>query len=170
MINPLKVELSYPNVLEFEQDIRSARIIAPAYSGLKGELTATLQYTYNTFYLENDKQTQDLFRAISLTEMEHFELLGKAIKSLGVDPVITQMPPFKFNPYTSQAVNYSTNIHKVLLDAITGELNAIADYETMLEKLTNQNVSALITRIILDERLHVVALKEQLEKISKHTY
>ena len=170
MINPLKVELSYPNVLEFEQDLRSARIIAPAYAGLKGELTATLQYTYNTYYLENDKETQDLFRAISLTEMEHFELLGKAIKSLGVDPVITQMPPFRFNPYTSQAVNYSTNIHKVLLDAITGELNAIADYEAMLEKLTNEKVSALITRIILDERLHVVALKEQLEKISKHTY
>lgn len=169
MLNPLKVDLSYPDT-SFEIDIRSARIIAPAYAGLKGELTATLQYTYNTFYLENDKETQELFRSISLTEMEHFELLGKALKSLGVDPVITQMPPFRFNPYTSQAVNYSTNIHKVLLDAITGELNAIADYEKMLEQLTNQNVSALITRIILDERLHVVALKEQLEKISKHTY
>ena len=66
--------------------------------------------------------------------------------------------------------NYSNNIHKVLLDAISGELNAIADYEKMLEQLTNHSVSALITRIILDERLHVVALKEQLEKISKHTY
>lgn len=170
MQTPLRVDLSYPDPLTFEVDVRSARIISSAYSGLRGELTATLQYTFNTFYLEEEKQIQDLFRSIALTEMEHFELLGKALKSLGVEPVITQMPPFKFNPYTTSALNYSTNIHKVLLDAITGELNAIAEYEKMLAHLENEKVSALITRIILDERLHVVALKEQLEKISKHTY
>ena len=43
-------------------------------------------------------------------------------------------------------------------------MNAITEYKKMLYVLTNQDVAAIVQRIILDEQLHLDALKELLEK------
>ena len=52
----------------------------------------------------------------------------------------------------------------MLMDDIQGEMNAITEYKKMLYVLTNQDVAAIVQRIILDEQLHLDALKELLEK------
>ena len=46
------------------------------------------------------------------------------------------------------------------MDDLKSELNAIAEYKKMLMVMRNEQVEALVERIILDEQLHVETLKQ----------
>lgn len=165
-----KVDLPYPSLDNIKPDGISAKIISPAYSGQESELTAVMQYMYHHFYFEDiDEEIASGLIKISLAEMEHFEILGKLLLKLGVDPVYTWCPPLKWNFYNTSGVSYTKTPQKMLMDDITGELLAIKEYEKMLSCLRSEEVSAVISRIILDEQLHVKILKEYLEKINKNT-
>jgi len=50
-------------------------------------------------------------------------------------------------------------------DDINGEREAIRDYERMLCKLKNEQAGAVISRIILDEQLHLETLKRMLDEL-----
>ena len=160
------VKIPYPSIDGITKDIQSADIISPAYAGLHGELTAILQYTFQNmvFGYQNSEYYAELLESISVAEMRHFELLGKMLIKLGVTPVMSQIPPYKQNFFNTSAVNYSTAPQKMLMDSIEGELEAIRMYKSMLNKLKNEDVAAVIKRIILDEMLHVELLKDALEK------
>ena len=92
--------------------------------------------------------------------MLHLEILGKMLIKLGVNPIYTAYPPARFSYYNTSYVTYSTCVEKILLDDIRAEQNAIRDYKIMLTKLNNDKVSAVISRIILDEELHLAKFKE----------
>lgn len=166
MIKALKIDLPYPDVSVLKPNKYTASVIAPAYAGLHGEITATLQYLYHRFNFlqEKDVKTADTLLAISLAEMEHVELLGKTLLQLGVKPVYSLSPPYKYNFYNTSYVSYSNTPEKMLLDDITDELSAIAQYEEMIKRLDDECVQTIISRIILDEQLHVRVLKEIISK------
>lgn len=63
-------------------------------------------------------------------------------------------------------MSYSQTPQKMLMDDITGELTAIEEYTQMLGQLSDERVGAVISRIRLDEELHVKVLQEQLEKLT----
>lgn len=53
----------------------------------------------------------------------------------------------------------------MLMDDINGERDAIRSYERMLCKLCNEQAGAVISRILLDEKLHLDTLKCMLEEL-----
>lgn len=163
----VKVDLPYPSVSGIENDIKSAEIIFPAYAGLHGELSAILQYIYHALFFkkENDEKTAELLTAIAITEMHHLDILGETILALGVKPIY-KVPSFEGGYYNTFYVSQSTTSQKMLLDDITAEMNAVREYSLMAEKLRNEKVAAIITRIKMDEELHVLKLKEALNKYS----
>lgn len=165
---PIIVDLPYPSVASLSLDLRSARIISPAFSGVHSELNAILQYVYHYFNFKSsqEKAVAETLLGIAVAEMEHLQLLGDALLKLGVDPVYTRFPPLKQDFYTARYVSYSKSIEKMLMDDITGELVAISEYEKMISLLDNENVCALISRIILDEQLHVRVLKAKFKELS----
>ncbi len=162
MPKPIKVELPYPSLNGITPDIKTASIISPAFAGVHSELTATLQYVYHYFNFtrEFDVKTADTLMGIAITEMEHLEILGNLLIKLGVDPVFTHFPPARSEYYSTRAVAYSKTPVKMLLDDISGEMVAISEYRNMLSCLNNEKVGEVISRIILDEELHVNVLKE----------
>ena len=167
MDKPIALNLPYPELKSLCRDNFSARVISPAYAGGHGELTSVLQYVYHGFWFENegDAKTASVLLGISVAEMRHLDLIGKTLLALGVDPVFARFPPYKCDFYSSTFVNYSKNPKKMLLDDIAGELKAINDYKEMQSVLKNEEVSALISRIVLDEELHVKVLKERLFEV-----
>ena len=165
MNKPLIVDLPYPTLKEEQKDIKSAYIISPAYASRHGELMAILQYNYQGYFLEEDSEIAKVLNQISIAEMKHLNILGQTLLKLGVDPIYTRVPPFKYDYFVSDFVSYSKTLQKIIMDDITGELVAIKDYEEMLVKLQNEKVSAIISRIKLDEELHVKVLKNLLEQI-----
>ena len=74
-MKPVILDLPYPSFDDLATDLQSATIISPAYAGLKGELTATLQYRFHNFYFESYgyKETSDLLTGISFAEMKHLD-------------------------------------------------------------------------------------------------
>lgn len=164
-IKPLIADLPYPDTSVLTPDIYSGRLISFAYATQYGELSAVLQYTYHAvnFSLFSE-ETASLLQSISIAEMLHFKLLAKAMLHLGVNPVFTANPPQKSNFFNTSDIYYSTTREKMLLDDITGELNAIANYKKMISLLKNEQVAAIIERIVLDEELHVAALQQAIKR------
>ena len=163
-MKPLICDLPYPSTDTLTKDVRSGQIISFAYATLHGEITATLQYVYHHFYFgEIDEQIAEILMSIAEAEMIHINILGKAMLKLGVTPRYVQMPNSN-NFYNTSAVSCSKTPQKMIMDDIQGELNAIADYQKMLFVLKNEQVEAIIQRIILDEQLHLEKLKELLSK------
>ena len=166
-MKPLICDLPYPSIDTLTKDIRSGNIISFAYATLKGELTATLQYVYHHFFFGRiDETDAEILMSIAKAEMIHIDILGKTMLRLGVNPRYVQCPNTNafFNTST---VSQATSAQKMLMDDIQGEMTAIADYQKMLFVLKNEQVEAIIQRIILDEQLHLEKLKELLEKYAK---
>ena len=166
-MKPLICDLPYPSTDTLTKDVRSGQIISFAYATLRGELTATLQYVYHHFYFDEIEKTDaEILMAIAKAEMIHIDILGTAMLKLGVSPKYVQVPCTN-NFFNTSTVSQSTTPQKMLMDDIQGEMNAIADYEKMLFILKNEQVEAIIQRIILDEQLHLEKLKEMLTKYAK---
>lgn len=166
-MKPLIVDLPYPSTDTLKEDVRSGYIISFAYATLKGELTATLQYVYHHFYFgEIEPKDADILMSIAVAEMHHVDILGSAMLKLGVPPKYVQCPNTN-NYFNTSTVSQSTTPQKMIMDDIQGEMTAIADYQKMLFVLKNEQVEAIIQRIILDEQLHLETLKMMLEKYAQ---
>ncbi len=163
-MKPLVCDIPYPSTKNLTTDIRSGQIISFAYASLQGELTAILQYTYHAFHLSTFyKEDADVLTSISLAEMKHLGILGESMLKLGVNPRFVQFPNSN-SFYDTSCVSQAIAPQKMLMDDIQGEMNAITEYKKMLFVLKNEDVAAIIQRIILDEQLHLETLKNMLEK------
>lgn len=164
-MKPLICDLPYPSTDDLQTDVKSGQIISFAYASLKSELTAILQYLYHGLHLNAvSVDDADILRQIALAEMKHLDILGEAMLKLGVNPRYVQVP--RSNLYfDTSAVSQSTTPQKMIMDDIQGELDAIAEYKKMLYVLKNEDVSAIIQRIVLDEQLHLEVLKQMLDRL-----
>lgn len=164
----LQVDLPYPSTEGLGEDMRSVRIISPAYADRGSEMTAVLQYVFQSVVFGGlgMKKYSETLMSIAIAEMEHLEILGAILYEMGALPIFTSKPPYKFDFYSTRAVSYSSDPTKMILDDIRGETEAICTYEEMTRKLQNKQVTEIIRRIILDEQLHLKTLKELLEELS----
>lgn len=164
-MKPLIVDLPYPAVCDLTKDVRSGNIISFAYATLRGEVTAVLQYVYHHFMFVDESDAETLM-SVAMAEMKHVDILGKAMLKLGVSPRYVQCPN-TYAYYNSSQVSRATSPVKMLMDDIQSEMTAIADYEKMLFVLKNEQVAAIVQRIILDEQLHLETFKTMLKKYSE---
>lgn len=165
----IKAEKDYPTLDEIKEDHKSLRVISPAYAGGRGELTAVLQYVYQSIVLERIgyADTSKKILGIAVNEMHHLELLGSAIAALGAPPVFTSCPPYPVCYYSASHVNYAKTPEEMLDSDIEAETQAICDYKQMIPRLCNPPLVALIERIIEDEELHLSLFKEMRKELSK---
>ena len=165
-MKPLICDLPYPSLNNLTTDVKSGQILSFAYATQRGELTATLQYLYHEVFMQNfnEHYAETLF-AIALAEMKHLHILAEAMEKLGVAPRYVQYPNTKIY-FDTACVSQSVTPQKMIMDDIQGELNAIAEYNKMLFVLKNEDVEAIVSRIILDEQLHLEALKQMLDGLN----
>ncbi|MCI9405229.1 MAG: hypothetical protein HFJ22_07415 [Clostridia bacterium] len=161
-MKPMTEDLPYPDLSKLAPDRKNARIIMPAYADVKSELTAVLQYIYQSilFGVCGKEDYAATLERIAIAEMKHLDLLGEALARMGAAPVYSRRPPEKCEFYSSCAVAYPTQPVEMIAADITAETEAIADYECMLERITEPTLGALISRIVLDERMHLKAFKD----------
>lgn len=163
----LSADSPYPAVEGKGTDRESVRIISPAYADCGGELTAVLQYVYHAIVFSGlqMKQYSRLLMGIAVSEMHHLDLLGGMLYQMGALPVFTSCPPRLFDFYSTAAVSYSCEPAEMIRADIRGEKEAIRLYQSMLRRLRNEQVSAVISRIILDEELHLHTLQSIMSEI-----
>ena len=160
----LKADLPYPSAEGLAQDAKSARIIAPAYADRGSEMTAILQYSFQSFVLGGSGFARGaaVLERIAAAEMTHLRLLGSLLFGLGALPVFSSRPPRRADFYSAAAVSYAREPRRMLLDDLRGERDAVRAYERMLDALTNERAAAVIARIVQDELLHIEALENLL--------
>ncbi|MCM1290059.1 MAG: hypothetical protein NC132_06370 [Corallococcus sp.] len=165
-MKPLVCDLPYPSLDTLTTDVKSGQILSFAYATQKGELTAILQYLYHKTFMQNfSPKNAETLTSIAIAEMKHLDILADAMQRLGVVPRYVQYPNTKIY-FDASCVSQSMTPQKMIMDDIQGELNAIAEYNKMLFVLKNEDVEAIIARIVMDEQLHLDTLKQMLENIN----
>lgn len=168
MSRSLASENAYPSPEGICPDCSALRIISPAYASSTGELNAILQYNYHSMMFERKglKEFAERIDEIAIAEMVHLRLLGNTICALGAQPVYTACPPAGFNFYSAKFVSYSRTLKNMLEDDVIAERHAIMSYAHMLDRLRNERVKEIIARILEDEKLHLQAFCDMLNKLS----
>lgn len=156
----------YPPIEGIREDCVALRIISPAYAGRDGELTAVLQYVYQSVLLDACGRGEASKRLIEIaaTEMRHVEILGTLITHLGAPPMFTACPPYPVGYYSASFVNYTRDPQHMIEADICMERASIERYESMLTRLTDPRVRAVIARIAEDEKEHLCSLEALLRE------
>ena len=167
MSKPLTLNEPFPTTDGICPDAYSLAVISPAYASSTGELNAILQYLYHFFNFEHHGLIEyaETLEGIAIAEMFHLKLLGETITALGAQPIYCQNPPTAYNFYSTKFVSYTRNLVNMIEDDIMGEKHAICQYSRMLKRLKNEQVKSIVSRILEDEKLHLAALKEILDKL-----
>lgn len=157
-------KISFDGITE---DPAALRRIAPAYAGREGELTAVLQYVFQSVVF-GEQGRGDLSKrivAIAVEEMRHLETLATVIGKLGALPVFTACPPYPVGYYSASCVNYTKIPRQMLSADICAEENAIACYEDILCRIKNPPVAAIVSAILEDEKRHLCAFNQMLSEL-----
>lgn len=164
-INDIRVraDLPYPEIKDATKDMRTVAILKDLLSSRNGELTAILQYTYQSRIANlAEKEIANILEEISVVEMKHTELLMDAILCFGGDPKFDNA----FGQYFSAGyVNYAQKLKDMLQANIRGESKAIEDYSRAINNVQNQSLKDLLNRIILDEQIHLEIFEKLLKGV-----
>lgn len=149
-------------------NLQIIRVLSPAYAGREGELTAILQYVYQSILLDGCHKTKEAKKLMSIAvqEMHHLEEIGALLVKLGVPPVFTSCPPYPVGFYSASNVDYVKSYPQMLAADIRAEQDAIAYYTHVLDCVQDEHVREVITAIRSDEEQHLCILKELCSEIS----
>lgn len=149
----VKLKEPYPEIVDATPSLKTVNIIKNLMSSQESELTAVLQYFYQSSISKDiEKEISDVLEEISIVEMMHLELLSHAIVDFGGEPRYENSIGYSFS---ANAVNYSTNLKKILDINIAGEEKAIESYKKAIDMVDNESLKSLFRRIIEDEKLHI---------------
>lgn len=152
------------NMDDIAPDIKSARIISPAYASPDSEMNAINQYFYH--HLQFNKlgypEYADMLENIAVQEMRHLDILGTLLLKLGTDPIFSAFPPIRNYFYSTGYVSYSKTPIKMLKDNIGLEKAAISMYAKMLERLDNEAIKNIIAHIKAQEEVHLAEFEKAL--------
>lgn len=144
-----KSNLPYPDIKVEKENIEYAKLLMYPYASMISEDTATHLYMYQSFIL--DDNIGKILENIAIVEMHHLEMLAKTINLLGLKP------EYKSNdiPWTSNYVNYNTNLKDILKINIEAETLAIKNYQNLIKVINDKYIRKMLERIIVDEEIHL---------------
>lgn len=157
-------EVEYPDINKAQPDDGViAEWFYPIYNGANdfSELTAIHMYVGQETEFE---EIGKLMLGIGMTEMKHFAKIGDMIKRLGgkID-----------QKYNNSGVAIGKSIVEALNIAYDAEVKTISFYESLSEKIekvkptkTTEIALQLISKLIADENVHKILLKDTLLKFS----
>lgn len=144
-----KSNLPYPDIKVEKENIEYAKLLMYPYASMVSEDTATHLYMYQSFILDNN--IGKILENIAIVEMHHLEMLAKTINLLGLKP------EYKSNdiPWTSNYVNYNSNLKDILKINIEAETLAIKNYQNLIKVINDKYIKKMLERIIVDEEIHL---------------
>ena len=162
---------SYPPVVPGRCDRALVRRLFSAYGGQDGEMTAIVQYFYNSLItgMQGENEISHLFSCISQVEMHHLRLLGQLILAYGGDPGLLSFRGDRKIWWSGDFVHHLKQSDRMLREAIAGEQAAIRDYGSLLKLMPDDGNRAVIERILTDEHHHAALLNRQLRGGGKRT-
>lgn len=164
-LKPAMVELPYPDIMVSGQNRFYADLLSFDYCGPVSELSAITQYinNENRLSLAECSMAKTLL-SIAVAEMMHLQKLGELIVLLGgtVDFVARQ-PNDRGKMWTPQYLSIPEQARKMIVADIEAEKAAINQYYAHISRIQDACVNAVLERIILDEKYHIMMLQALLD-------
>ena len=151
----------YPLPEGLSRNIRYARILQCAYSAGNSELTGIHQYTYHAIAIERESPVLSrALKEIAVVELHHLHLLGQCIMLLGLLPTFGYYQGTRRARWNSGFVQYARGPKGIIDLSIKAELQTIEFYQNAIERISDEQINALLSRIIEDEQVHIGVLEE----------
>ena len=157
----------YPSIEVESQNPRYARLLMEDIASYNGEMTAIYQYQYQNWILSHQNQLiASTMQRIARVEMHHLDMLGRLIILLGGDPGCMTIPGNRRSAWVGNYVNYDKNLRNLLTHNVVAEQAACRIYKAQIEMIEDKKVSAILSRIVRDEELHVSIFQDFLMYLS----
>ena len=154
----------YPSPAGLSRNIRYARILQYIYSAGSSELTGIHQYLYHSIVTGQELPAlSQALKGIAMVEIHHLHLLGECIMQLGLLPTFGYYQGTRRARWSSGFVQYARNPKGIVELSIQTEMQAIEHYRSSAGQISDEQITALLYRIIEDEKVHIKILEELLE-------
>lgn len=159
------VDLPYPPVKVDGKNMTYANILSNDFAGRVSEFSAISQYINHELRITvKDNNVAEAIKKISMVEMHHLQIIGELIVLLGGDPKYAINKKGKWLNWTPDFIDYGTTIKSMIEYDIKGEVLAINQYNKHIEEINDENIKAILRRIIEDEENHINILEGLLKK------
>ena len=165
-IMPAKIDKPYPSIQVENKNEYYADLLSRDFCGEVSEFTAIAQYVNHElrFSLKYCEIAKTLL-SISRTEMTHFEMIGKLITLLGGTVSYTASTPFGLTIWCGDFVDLGYDFAAMIQADIDGEIQAIEQYRSHIEKIDDPCINAILRRIIEDEEYHIELLNNLIKEL-----
>ena len=154
----IKVDKPYPEIVDVVEDIATVGILKNLVSNRAGEMTAVLQYIYQSVIADKtNEEIAEILEEIGVVEMLHMDMLLHAIAKFGGVP---KYEDAQGNYFNTAHLNYSIKLRDMLDNNIRAESVAIENYQMASNRVKNQSLKDLFSRIIEDEQRHIEIFKQ----------
>ena len=146
----------YPAITVDCQNPQYALLISQNLSGPQGEMTAIYQYMYQDWILSAlHPEIAAILKQIAKVELHHLDVFGQLVFLLGGDPRGQARPNVYRSAWNGNMINYTRDVKKILSYNAFTEQTAFDTYMSQAEMIQDEHVSALLTRIAQDEKIHI---------------
>lgn len=150
----------YPPVQVCGANPMYARAMLANIGSCNSEMSAVSLYFYNSIITKPIQQdVSECFHKISIVEMHHLEIFGQLAKLLGADPRLWYRAGRRAVYWSPACNKYPQELPLLLKNSIQGETQAIEQYRRQLNWIEDENITAVLSRIILDEEHHIAIFR-----------
>ena len=166
-VKPIMIEWPYPPIQVNERNQDYANLLSIDYCGSVSELSAITQYINNENRLSCEKCTiAKTILGIAMAEMIHLQKLGEMIFLLGGNVDYTaRARNGRFQMWTPKYLTIPANPQEMLIADIESEEDAIQQYKMHMEMIRDNDVNAVLARIIKDEEYHIIMLQTLMNEL-----
>ena len=168
-VKPLMLEVPYPPIQVKERNQAYANLLSADYCGSVSELSAITQYINNENRISYEKcPMAKTLLGIAMAEMMHLQKLGELIFLLGgkVDYTV-KMQNGCSQMWTPKFLTIPENPRDMLIADIEAEKDAIRQYRAHIGMICDNDVNAVLARIIKDEEYHIILLQALMDELEE---
>ena len=168
-VKPIMIEWPYPPIQVNERNQNYANLLSIDYCGSVSELSAITQYINNENRLSGDRCTiAKTILGIAMAEMIHLQKLGEMIVLLGGNVDYTaKTHNGRIQMWTPKYITIPIDPQEMLIADIESEKDAIRQYKMHMDLIRDDDVNAVLARIIKDEEYHIIMLETLIDELKE---
>ncbi len=166
-VSPIMMDLPYPPVKVRGKNQIYADLLSMDYCGSVSEMSAITQYINNENRMSSEKcPLAKTILGIAMAEMIHLQKLGELIFLLGGNIDFTAKPRNgRPKMWTPEYLTIPESAGKMILADIESEKAAIHQYRMHMNMINDNDVNAVLARIVKDEEYHIMMLQTLIKEL-----
>lgn len=143
----------YPPIAVSGKNAVYAQMLMPDLASAASEMTTVHQYLFQSWTMDSNRKTIcRVIQRMAAVEQHHFSIIGQLIALLGGMPECRSTE--KTSYWRGNMVDYSRDLRHLLTKNAESEKFAAEAYASQAKEIKDPQVSRMLARLSLDEKLH----------------